>query len=154
MILGGLAGVAYRQGYLSRDPDRTVRIRLAGDHAFLTIKGRSRGASRAEFEYEIPAGDAELLLGLCAGPVIEKTRHRIDHVGHTWEIDVFHGANEGLVVAEVEIASPDTPVELPAWAGDEVTSDPRYFNANLVANPYSTWGPVSPAAETSRSRHT
>jgi CYTH domain-containing protein len=138
-VLDGSTGVTYRQGYLSRVPERTVRVRVAGDRAFLTIKGRSDGASRAEFEYEIPTDDARLLLGLCDGPLIEKTRHRIEHAGLTWEVDVFAGANDGLVVAEVELPSLDAPVEVADWVGDEVTSDPRYFNANLVANPYRNW---------------
>ena len=148
-VLDGSAGVRYRQGYLSRDPDRTVRVRLAGDHVFLTVKGRSDGATRAEFEYEIPAADAESLLELCETPLIDKTRHRIVHAGFTWDVDVFHGANDGLLMAEVELDAPDTPVPLPDWVGDEVTSDRRYFNANLVTNPYRTWheGPTgrSPA---------
>ncbi len=138
-VLVGSAGARYRQGYLSRDPDRTVRVRLAGDHAFLTVKGRSDGASRAEFEYEIPAADARSLLDLCEPPLIDKTRHRIEHAGHTWEVDVFHGANDGLVVAEVELDAPDTPVQLPEWIGKEVTTDPRYYNANLVVRPYRSW---------------
>jgi adenylate cyclase len=138
-VLDGIPGVQYRQGYLSRDPDRTVRVRVAGDRGFLTVKGRSHGASRAEFEYEIPVADAELLLGLCEAPSIDKTRHLVAHGSHTWEVDVFHGANEGLVVAEVELGSPDELVDLPDWVGAEVTGDPRYYNANLVATPYRTW---------------
>jgi adenylate cyclase len=138
-VLDESAGLRYRQGYLSRDPDRTVRVRLTGGRAFLTVKGRSEGPTRAEFEYEIPVADAEALLALCEGPLIDKTRHRIEHASHTWEVDVFHGANEGLVVAEVELESPGEPVTLPDWIGDEVTSDPRYYNANLVARPYRSW---------------
>ena len=139
-ILRGSIGLPYRQGYLSTDPERTVRVRRAGDRAFLTIKGLSKGATRAEFEYEIPTADAEQLLALCAGPIVAKTRHRIDHAGLTWELDVFEGENAGLVVAEVEIPSPDAPVEIPGWAGDEVTADPRYYNANLVSHPFREWG--------------
>src|SRR4051794_30114875 len=132
-------GVTYRQGYLSADPDRTVRIRRAGDHGYVTIKGRSHGASRAEFEYEIPAVDADEMLALCAPPLIEKVRHRIEHAERTFEVDVFGGANDGLIVAEVELPSEDAAVDLPPWIGDEVTGDPRYFNANLVARPYRDW---------------
>lgn len=138
-VLDASHGVAYRQGYLSIDPARTVRVRVAGGHAFLTIKGLSNGPSRAEFEYEIPADDGGDLLALCEGPPVEKTRHRVEHAGQAWEVDVFHGANEGLVVAEVELASSDALVLIPEWVGDEVTSDPRYFNANLVGHPYRSW---------------
>lgn len=138
-VLGRSAGVRYRQGYLSRDPKRTVRVRVAGSHAYLTIKGLADGASRAEFEYEIPVDDGAALLSLCDGDVVDKTRHRIDHAGATWEVDVFHGANDGLIVAEVELERADQPVDLPDWVGDEVTSDPRYYNANLAARPYRSW---------------
>jgi adenylate cyclase len=138
-VLDHAVGVAYRQGYLSTDPERTVRIRRAGDHAYVTIKGVSRGATRAEFEYEIPFEDVTALLSLCHRPIIEKTRYRIDHAGLTWEVDVFEGENDGLVVAEVELAAADTAVPLPAWIGDEVTADRRYFNANLVRHPFRDW---------------
>ena len=138
-FLHGVAGVAYRQGYLSTDPDRTVRIRRAGEHAYITVKGRSQRATRAEFEYPIPLADADEMLALCIPPVIEKVRHRIELAGRTWEVDVFGGANEGLVVAEVELPSEDAVVDLPDWIGDEVTDDPRYFNANLIAHPFRDW---------------
>ena len=138
-VLAASEGLAYRQGYLSRDPDRTVRVRVAGPGAYLTIKGLSDGPSRAEFEYEIPVADAEALLGLCEPSIVEKTRHRIEHRGRTWEVDVFHGANEGLVMAEVELPSADAPVDIPDWIGDEVTADPRYVNANLASHPYQGW---------------
>jgi CYTH domain-containing protein len=139
-FLDDVAGVPYRQGYLSTDPDRTVRIRRAGEHGYVTVKGRSHGATRAEFEYEIPVADADAMLVLCIPPVIEKIRHRIEHAGRTWEVDVFGGANEGLVVAEVELPSEDAVVDVPDWIGDEVTDDPRYFNANLIAHPFRDWG--------------
>ena len=142
-VLVGSVGIRYQQAYLSTDPERTVRVRRAGDHAFLTIKGVSRGAARAEFEYEIPVADAGELLALCPGSGIAKTRHRLEHGGRTWEIDVFEGDNAGLVVAEVEIPSEDAIVAIPDWAGDEVTDDPRYYNANLTGRPFSEWG--SPA---------
>jgi adenylate cyclase len=138
-VLDGLIGTAYRQGYLSTTPERTVRVRHAGEAAFLTVKGISIGASRAEFEYPIPVADVDDLLALCERPIIEKVRYRIGHAGLLWEVDVFGGDNAGLVVAEVEIPSPDTAVEVPAWAGAEVTDDPRYFNANLVSHPFSAW---------------
>jgi adenylate cyclase len=138
-VLDGLIGTAYRQGYLSTTPERTVRVRHAGEAAFLTVKGISLGASRAEFEYPIPVADVDDLLALCERPIIEKVRYRIGHAGLVWEVDVFGGDNAGLVVAEVEIPSPDTAVEVPAWAGAEVTDDPRYFNANLVSHPFSAW---------------
>ena len=138
-ILAGSVGTPYRQGYLSRHPDRTVRVRRAGDKAFLTVKGRSTGPSRAEFEYEIPIEDADALLEICETPIIDKTRHLIADGDLTWEVDVFHGENDGLVVAELELDAADRRVSLPAWVGDEVTDDPRYFNASLVAHPYRNW---------------
>jgi adenylate cyclase len=138
-VLDGAEGVAYRQGYLSTDPERTVRIRRAGAHAFVTIKGLMRGTTRAEFEYAIPLEDVNALLDLCLRPVIEKTRYRIDHAGLTWEVDVFEGDNDGLVVAEVELPWADTAVAIPAWVGAEVTADARYQNANLVRHPFRDW---------------
>lgn len=130
----------YRQGYLSLDKERTVRVRVAGDKAYLTIKGITRGATRREFEYAIPPADArELLAGLCRHPLIEKRRYRLEYGGLTWEIDEFFGDNAGLVVAEVELEHEDQPFERPPWLGEEVTDDPRYYNANLVENPYCNW---------------
>ncbi len=127
------------QGYLNRDKQRTVRVRIAGARAWLTIKGVSRGAARAEFEYEIPVPDAEQLLALCDGPVVRKIRHSLEHQGFTWEVDEFLEENEGLVVAEIELQAEDQPFDRPAWLGREVTHDPRYFNANLAAHPYREW---------------
>jgi len=130
----------YRQGYLSTVKERTVRVRTIDDKAYLTIKGISVGASRLEFEYEIPVEDAEELLDkLCEKPLIEKRRHKLDHGGLTWEVDVFFGDNEGLIVAEVELQSENQVFEKPDWVTEEVTHDPRYFNANLISNPYSGW---------------
>jgi adenylate cyclase len=130
----------FRQGYLSTVKERTVRVRAAGDDGWLTIKGITTGASRTEFEYPIPVADAHAMLDeLCERPIIEKTRHVVDVDGATWEIDEFDGANEGLVVAEIELTDADEDVALPDWVGDEVTDDPRYFNANLIAHPYSQW---------------
>jgi CYTH domain-containing protein len=134
------AGVLTRQGYLSSAAERTVRVRIAGDQGFLTVKGKSRGLSRAEFEYAIPVEDAAAMLDrLCEKPLIEKTRYRVPFGAHTWEVDEFHGANAGLVVAEVELASADEEPALPPWVGREVSQDARYFNANLVKRPFTTW---------------
>lgn len=136
----GARGKRYRQGYLCIAKERTVRIRTIGDAGFLTIKGPSHGAARAEYEYAIPFADAEEMLdSLCERPLIEKTRHRIEHEGLVWEVDEFHGENAGLVVAEVELPRADHPVVKPGWIGEEVTSDPRYFNASLVKHPFKTW---------------
>lgn len=133
---GDPPGERIRQGYLASDPERSVRVRLSADAARLTVKGASRGAVRAEFEYPIPLEDArEMLDTLCSTPQIEKTRHRVEHAGHVWEVDCFHGANDGLVVAEIELPSEDAPFERPPWVGEEVTGDPRYLNANLVRHP-------------------
>ena len=132
-------GVAYAQGYLNRDPQRTVRVRIAGDTAFLTVKGVSKGATRAEFEYEIPVADATQLLALSDGPVVRKLRRVIEHEGLAWEVDEFQGENAGLVVAELELESEDQTYAKPDWLGREVTDDPRYYNSNLAANPYSKW---------------
>jgi adenylate cyclase len=132
-------GILYRQGYLNRDPARTVRVRMAGDAAFLTVKGISHGATRAEFEYPIPVQDAHALLALCEGPQVEKMRYRVDHRGTLWEVDEFSGDNTGLVVAEVELESEDQPFAKPDWLGEEVTHDARYFNSSLVSRPFNTW---------------
>ena len=134
------AGVLTRQGYLSSAAERTVRVRIAGDQGFLTVKGKSRGLTRTEFDYAIPVEDAAAMLdGLCEKPLIEKTRYRVLVGAHTWEVDEFHGANAGLVVAEVELANADEEPTLPPWAGREVSLDARYFNANLVKRPFTTW---------------
>lgn len=137
---GPVPGSHYRQGYLSTDPERTVRARVAAGKGYLTIKGKTVNAARAEYEYAIPVQDAEAILDqLCKRPLIEKTRYRIDYQGLVWEVDEFGGENAGLVIAEVELASADQAVALPAWVGEEVTADPRYYNANLIANPFSRW---------------
>jgi adenylate cyclase len=132
-------GVPFSQGYLNRDKERTVRVRIAGDKAFLTIKGISRGATRAEFEYEIPVADAEHLLQMSDGPIVQKTRYFVVHDGSTWEVDEFHGDNAGLVIAEIELTSEDQPFTRPSWLGNEVTHDSRYFNSSLATHPYSKW---------------
>jgi adenylate cyclase len=133
-------GKRYRQGYLPAAGKTSVRVRICDDAAWLTLKGETVGASRLEFEYAIPVEDAaHILESLCEGSMIDKTRHLLDHAGHTWEIDVFAGDNAGLVIAEVELQSEDEAVELPDWAVEEVTRDSRYYNANLVTNPYCNW---------------
>ncbi|MFA6957013.1 MAG: CYTH domain-containing protein [Thermoanaerobaculia bacterium] len=133
-------GIHFKQGYLNSQKERVVRVRIEGTKAKLTIKGVTTGVTRSEFEYVIPVDDAAILLDqLCEKPLIDKHRHVELHGGKNWEIDVFHGDNEGLVVAEIELASEDEKLELPSWAGPEVSSDPRYFNSNLLKNPYSTW---------------
>lgn len=133
-------GIHFKQGYLNSQKERVVRVRIEGTRAKLTIKGITTGVTRSEFEYSIPVEDAALLLdNLCEQPLIDKHRHKEVHSGKTWEIDVFHGLNEGLVVAEIELASEDEAITLPAWVGPEVSSDPRYFNSNLLKNPYNTW---------------
>ena len=129
----------FSQGYLSRDPARTVRVRIAGDAAFLTIKGETRGAARAEFEYAIPVADARQLLAMSDGPVVEKIRHLCPHEGMTWEVDEFLGANAGLLVAEIELQAEDQPFARPPWLGAEVTGDARYVNANLAVRPFGSW---------------
>jgi len=129
------------QGYLANAERSTVRVRIKGDEAFLTIKGRTEGISRSEYEYRIPVEDAQAMLAeLAQGPVIDKVRHLVPAAGHVWELDVFAGDNEGLVMAEVELSSADETVDLPAWAGAEVSDDDRYYNVNLAARPYRTWG--------------
>jgi adenylate cyclase len=134
------SGVHYKQGYLNSQKERVVRVRIEGNQAKLTIKGTSRGVTRSEFEYAIPLDDAAILLdSLCEQPLIDKHRHKEVHGGRTWEIDVFHGDNDGLVVAEIELASEDERIELPAWIVREVSSDPRYYNSNLLNAPYRTW---------------
>lgn len=135
----GAAGVRMAQGYLSLDPGRTVRVRVAGKSAWLTIKGRTEGISRAEFEYEIPAADGESMLKMCLSTLIEKTRFCIYYHGYVWEVDVFHGENEGLIMAEVELSNTTDSPELPPWGLQEVSADPRYFNSYLAGHPFNTW---------------
>ena len=133
-------GTLYRQGYLNSAKERTVRVRVAGDKAFLTIKGVTVGASRPEYEYEIPLMDAEAMLGtLAETPLIEKRRYRIPSGDLAWEVDEFLGENRGLVVAEIELPSEDQAIDRPSGLGADVTHDPRYFNATLIKNPFSRW---------------
>lgn len=136
----GSPGHRVRQGYLSAEPARSVRVRLVGDDAWLTIKGANTGFTRVEFQYPIPTQDAlHLLDELCIRPVIDKTRHAIRYGAHRWEIDEFHGANEGLVIAEIELDHENEAFERPPWLGAEVSDDPRYYNVNLARRPFSSW---------------
>jgi adenylate cyclase len=133
-------GIEYRQGYLLSQQRRTVRVRIAGDKAFLTIKGPASGISRMEFEYLIPVEDATVMLAeLCDQPIIEKKRHRIPYQGFVWEVDEFFGENAGLLVAEIELASEGQEFVKPPWIGEEVSADGRYSNASLVTHPFSAW---------------
>jgi adenylate cyclase len=133
-------GALLRQGYLSSQPDRIVRVRIEAESAMLTIKGRTIGATRSEWEYPIPLEDANAFLNeLCEKPIIEKIRYRIRHDGMMWEVDEFLGDNAGLVVAEIELEAEDQAFSRPDWIGEEVTHDARYFNANLLKRPYNAW---------------
>lgn len=128
-----------KQGYLVSDRNSTVRIRVMGDRAYLTIKGATYGLSRSEYEYEIPVIEAEGMLQFCADLPVEKTRHYILHDGMTWELDVFEAANTGLIMAEIELTSEDQDFAVPDWAGKEVSGDERYYNGYLSKRPYSLW---------------
>jgi len=133
-------GILYRQGYLSIDPGRTVRVRLEGEKGKFTIKANKIKGSGDEFEYDIPVSEAEYMINnLCLKPVIEKFRYKINFKGNLWEVDEFLGENEGLIIAEIELDQPDQKFEKPRWAGKDVTEDQRYKNANLVKNPYRKW---------------
>ena len=132
-------GTRYRQGYLNSAKERNVRVRTMEDKAYLTIKGIAIGASRMEFEYEIPLQDADELLEICEKPLIEKTRYKVQEGGFVWEVDEFFRENQGLIVAEVELESEDQEFPKPDWVREEVTEDPRYFNSNLIKNPYANW---------------
>lgn len=140
MLPGCLIPTRIAQGYLNQDPDRTVRIRIAGDKGFITIKGRSstNGLSRYEWEQEIDLNHALDLFDLCTA-TLQKSRYHMYHQGRLWEIDVFHGLNEGLVVAEIELTSETESFNLPLWVTKEVTGDPDYYNSNLSINPYKLW---------------
>ena len=117
----------------------SVRVRIAGDAAFLNMKSRELGHTRQEFDYPIPVDDARALLALCVGGVIDKRRHYVTHAGHLWEVDEFLGDNAGLVVAEIELDSADETFAMPQWAGREATNAPRYYNLALASRPYSLW---------------
>ncbi|UMY66543.1 MULTISPECIES: CYTH domain-containing protein [unclassified Flavobacterium] len=129
------------QGYLCSHPERTVRVRIKGEVGFVTIKGKSseNGTTRLEWETELPLFEAKPLLGLCEPGIIDKTRYEVEWAGHVFEVDEFHGENEGLLLAEIELTSEDEDFERPDWLGLEVTADPRYYNAYLSKHPYTTW---------------
>lgn len=132
--------VLFRQGYLSLDKDRTVRVRIAGERAWLTVKGLTKGISRNEFEYEIPLADASQMLDeMAVGGVSAKFRYTFKYDLNTWEIDEFLEDNLGLIVAEIELEYQDQIIQLPPWIGEEVSGDSRYFNSNLIRNPYKNW---------------
>ena len=134
------SGSRIKQGYISTTDNTAVRIRVSGAAAYLTLKGENQGATRPEFEYEIPVEDAnEIIKELCSGPVIDKTRYLVEYGSHTWEIDVFHGDNDGLIVAEVELESETEEVDLPKWVINEVTGEVKYYNTSLLDNPFNKW---------------
>ena len=135
-----IKSVIFKQGYLNSLPTSSIRVRVSNNTAWLNIKSATIGNQRNEYEYEIPLNDAnEIIELLCCKPVIEKTRHYIIFENHTWEIDEFHGENQGLIVAEIELETIDTKFIRPAWIGDEVTQDLRYYNNNLAHTPYCKW---------------
>lgn len=133
-------GTIYRQGYLSLDPERTVRVRTMDQRGFLTIKDKGTGIQKQEYEYEIPFADAvELLDRLCLQPLIEKKRYIKEYREAVWEIDEFYGENRGLILAEIELERIGQQISIPPWIDKEVSGDPRYFNASLVCNPWCRW---------------
>ncbi|CAN5910916.1 CYTH domain-containing protein [soil metagenome] len=131
--------VPIRQAYLSKDPEKTIRIRVAGDKGFITIKGKSVGASRPEYEYEIPLAEAEELIKNFCNNLIEKTRHYVLYENKTWEVDIFDGLNSGLIVAEIELNAEDEEYSKPDWIDRDVTRDKKYANSNLTVNPFTSW---------------
>jgi CYTH domain-containing protein len=133
-------GKIYRQGYIHTHSRNTVRVRVVGDQGYLTLKGKTTGSTRREFEYLIPVKDAEEMLDtLCDRPLIEKIRYKITIDGFCWEVDQFLGDNEGLLLAEIELQTEEQTISLPSWIDQEVTDDLRYYNVNLVQNPYKNW---------------
>lgn len=133
-------GHAIKQGYIPTADLTTVRVRISNENAYLTIKGQTHGNTRSEFEYPVPVPDAEQMLNeLCQQPFIDKTRYLIQHEQHTWELDIFHGDNEGLRVAEVELSSEDERVNLPNWVTQEVSGEVKYYNSQLLKHPYKDW---------------
>ncbi len=134
------AGVFYSQGYLGSDPNSCIRVRIGGERAWLNIKSAQSAVRRLEYEYEIPLQDArDLLTNLCSAAPVEKTRYHVSHGEHLWEVDAFEGANAGLTVAEIELNDEMERFARPAWLGEEVSDDPRYYNMNLAKVPYSKW---------------
>lgn len=139
--LGNLEDGAYiKQGYISTTDKTVVRVRVVSEKAYLTLKGENKGVVRTEFEYSIPHKDAnEMISELCNGPIIEKTRYLLNYCEHTWEVDIFHGQNHGLVIAEIELTTENEKFELPPWLGEEVSGDAKYYNSNLLENPFNKW---------------
>lgn len=135
----GATGIHYKQAYLTEKGDNTVRVRMEGDKAKLTIKSKATNISRMEFEYDIPVEDAQQLFTIAKTAAVEKYRYKIPYAGNIWEVDEFLGENEGLVVAEIELKSEDQPFEKPSWIGAEVSGDKRYTNANLARFPFKKW---------------
>ena len=131
--------IEIKQGYLNSFPERTVRVRIKADKGILTIKGKTINSTRAEYEYEIPLKDAQEMITLCEKPVVEKIRFIVNVNSKIWEIDVFDGENKGLIVAEVELENEDESIELPHWIGKEVTQEAKYYNSNLIKNPFCNW---------------
>ena len=132
-------GQLYRQGYLSTDPNRTIRLRLTDTTGYITVKGISINATRSEYEYEIPASDAKELLDSFSVSELSKTRYKIDHGGKVWEVDEFLGDNTGLIVAEIELTSEDEYFDTPDWIDKEVTGEEKYYNSSLTIKPYKNW---------------
>jgi len=129
-----------RQGYIVNDQKQVIRVREKGDQYFLTLKGNNIGISRLEFDFPISKEDAdELIKHFCQTALIDKTRHYVEHKGHTWEVDEFHGSNDGLIVAEIELETEDETFDIPDWAGEEVTSEEKYYNMNLATHPFKNW---------------
>ena len=129
-----------KQSYIVNDNQKVIRVRKKGDNYFLTIKGNTIGISRSEFEYSIPKKDAEYLFKqFCSSGIIKKTRHYVQNKNHLWEIDEFHGKNSGLIVAEIELKSEDETFDVPNWIDKEVTSEKKYYNMNLLKNPFNEW---------------
>lgn len=138
-FLEAYSGEFLAQGYLSAEPKRTVRVRIKGEKAWLTIKGKNEGIKRSEFEYEIPISDAQELIKMCKGEIVEKIRYKIEVDGYIWEVDKFLGKNDGLILAEIELSDENENPSLPSWVSEEVSSDSRYFNSYLFLHPYTAW---------------
>jgi len=136
---GVRASTLLRQGYLANTSRASIRVRIAGEQAWISVKAMTPGRARAEYEFGVPPADASEMLSLCEGPLIEKWRHVVMHAGDFWEIDEFLGENAGLVIAELELDSEQQPFEHPAWLGAEITDDERYYNFRLAQQPYSRW---------------
>lgn len=132
-------GIPIQQGYLLSDIEKTIRVRIRDDQGFLTLKGKTQGIRREEFEYEIPVEDAQIMIQNFCSHIISKTRYKIEYAGRLWEVDDFEEDNAGLLMAEIELTSEDEKFELPGWIGKEVSDDMRYYNSNLSKNPYKNW---------------